>query len=185
MTGVKFDYTSTDSQGTRVEPISLSGFDIDGYSEYEASLISRNREFWDSTSGVAVYRRFGVPQVFSHGCRNMKHSLGLQLSALQESMKYKADIANFLEPWYGIGTVPGYSTVFTSPLFIKSFRLVQSETMCKSAPFRVVPNLEGLCSLLPATIRFLYNPLPLYRLFPFNEEPLCRKSFFDILPEHH
>ena len=35
----------------------------------------------------------------------MKTSLELQLGALNESMKYKADIPNFLESWYGIKTV--------------------------------------------------------------------------------
>ena len=35
----------------------------------------------------------------------MKTSLELQLGALNESMKYKADIPNFLEPWYGIGII--------------------------------------------------------------------------------
>jgi len=38
-------------------------------------------------------------------CGDMKASLELQLGALKNSMDYKMDIANFLEPWYGIGTV--------------------------------------------------------------------------------
>jgi hypothetical protein len=35
----------------------------------------------------------------------MKRSLELQLGALEKSMLFKADVPNFLEPWYGIGTV--------------------------------------------------------------------------------
>jgi uroporphyrinogen-III decarboxylase len=35
----------------------------------------------------------------------MKDSLENQLGALAKSMMYKADVPNFLEPWYGIGTI--------------------------------------------------------------------------------
>jgi hypothetical protein len=52
-----------------------------------------------------VYRRFRVPSVFSFDSRDMQRSLALQLGALTASMKFAADIPNFLEPWYGIGTV--------------------------------------------------------------------------------
>lgn len=100
-----FDITLADSQGTEIIPMDPAIFELDRYHEYEAALIEHNKEFWQSKSGVAVYRRFRVPKVFSYGCRDMKNSLELQLGALNESMKYKSDIANFLEPWYGIGTV--------------------------------------------------------------------------------
>ena len=56
-------------------------------------------------SGVLVYRRMRVAEVFSYGCRDMKQSLEWQLGALQKSMDYEADVPNFLEPWYGIGLV--------------------------------------------------------------------------------
>ncbi len=101
----EFDYTLADSQGTLVEPLSPDKFDIPKYVDYEAALLSGNARFWQSKSGVAVYRRFRVPQVYSYGCRDMKQSLAWQLGALDMSMAYKADILNFLEPWYGIGTV--------------------------------------------------------------------------------
>ena len=106
MSSNTFDYKSSDSQGTVLSPIQASEFDMDEYADYNSSLLEKNKEFWENSSGVAVYRRFRVPEVFSHGCRDMKYSLGLQLAALRESMNYKGDIANFLEPWYGIGTVP-------------------------------------------------------------------------------
>lgn len=93
---MSFDYRSADSQGTLVEPINPKDFDIDEYCEYESLLLDRCRKFWEGNSGVLVYRRFRVPEVFSYGCRDMKRSLELQLAALKESMKYKADIPNFL-----------------------------------------------------------------------------------------
>jgi len=100
-----FDYQLHDSQATEVEPIDPADFDIDNYCEYEASLLRRCRSFRASDAGIAVYRRFRPPTVFSYGCRDMKLSLALQLGALAESMKYPADIPNFIEPWYGFGAV--------------------------------------------------------------------------------
>jgi hypothetical protein len=102
-----FDYTVRDAQETHVEPIPVEKFDLEEYHQYELALREKCRKFWNSDQGVAVYRRFRAPGVFASACRNMKTSLELQLGALKESMKYKADIPNFLEPWYGIGTVTG------------------------------------------------------------------------------
>jgi hypothetical protein len=42
-------------------------------------------------------------EVFADGSRDMQRSLALQLGCLQKSMDYRADIPNFLEPWYGVG----------------------------------------------------------------------------------
>ncbi len=102
-----FDNTLSDAQGTEILPINPDKFDLIRYSEYEQSLLERCQTFQEDSSGVLVYRRFRVPQVFSYGCRDMKLSLALQLAALNESMKYKADVPNFLEPWYGIGLLAG------------------------------------------------------------------------------
>ena len=101
---MKFDYTSNDTQATDVEPVKPDKFDFDAYSNYESGLLHSCKEFRESDSGVLVYRRFRVGEVFADGCRDMKRSLELQLGALQKSMDYLADIPNFLEPWYGIGT---------------------------------------------------------------------------------
>lgn len=101
----EFNYNSGDSQGTSVEPLEPKDFDLVGYRDYEAQLLEKNSKFWSAKEGVHVYRRFREPEVFSFGCADMKHSLSLQLSGLQKSIAYKADIANFLEPWYGIGTI--------------------------------------------------------------------------------
>ncbi len=46
-----------------------------------------------------------VAEVFAGGCRSSEESPARQLGALHKSMAYKADVPNFLEPWYGIGTI--------------------------------------------------------------------------------
>ena len=100
-----FNYMLSDAQGSLVEPLEPSEFDVSRYQEYEAELLGQNKAFWETSSGVHVYRRFRVPSVFSYDCNDMKRSLAFQLGALQASMEFETDIANFLEPWYGIGTV--------------------------------------------------------------------------------
>ena len=99
-----FDTSSKDSQGTIVAPLAPELFDIEAYADYSAKQNQRIKEFNNAESGVLVYRRFRVPEVYSYGSRDMKQSLSLQLGALTESINFKADFANFLEPWYGIGT---------------------------------------------------------------------------------
>ncbi len=100
----EFDQTLADSQATPVEPLAVEDFDFEAYAQYEKSLSERCRQFWAADSGVLVYRRMRVADVFSYGCRDMKASLAWQLGALRKSMDYPADVPNFLEPWYGIGT---------------------------------------------------------------------------------
>lgn len=101
----KFNNNIADSQATEVEAISPQNFDFDAYVDYDKSLQEKSRDFWEKDSGVLVYRRMRVAEVFSYGSKDMKNSLELQLGALQKSMYYKADVPNFLEPWYGIGTI--------------------------------------------------------------------------------
>ncbi len=103
----RFDVNLADSQATSIKPLEAGKFDILAYESYEQGLLERCRNFRGSKSGVLVYRRMRVAEVFSHGCRDIKKSLEWQLGALKESMGYRADIPNFLEPWYGIGTVAG------------------------------------------------------------------------------
>jgi hypothetical protein len=100
-----FDQTVADAQATPVEPLDVADFDFEAYAAYEAAREERCRAFWAGDSGVLVYRRMRVAEVFSYGCRDMEASLRWQLGALQESMAYEADVPNFLEPWYGIGTI--------------------------------------------------------------------------------
>ena len=99
----KFDPSKNDAQATVVEPVKASEFCFDTYQEYTHKLNTRCKEFILGRSGILVYRRMRVAEVFSFGCRDMKQSLEWQLGALQKSMDYEADVPNFLEPWYGIG----------------------------------------------------------------------------------
>jgi hypothetical protein len=101
----KFDTRLADAQATHVLPVKPGNFDFGKYESYCAALDQTCSEFWKLSSAVAVYRRMRVGECFSFGCRDMKQSLELQLGALKKSMLYQADIPNFLEPWYGIGTV--------------------------------------------------------------------------------
>lgn len=105
MLETKFDTTLRDSQGTAVAPVAPEQFDLNAYQEYEAELLENNREFVKAGEGLLVYRRVRADGVFYDKCRDYKESLALQLGALRMSMGYKADIANFLEPWYGIGYI--------------------------------------------------------------------------------
>ncbi|MBN2210885.1 MAG: hypothetical protein JW709_05760 [Sedimentisphaerales bacterium] len=102
-----YDYTNPDVQATSVDPISPERFDFDAFADYEAVRRQRCRNFWQACSGVAVYRRVRVREIFLDGCRDMRQSLKLQLGGLQKSLDYAADIPNFLEPWYGIGVGAG------------------------------------------------------------------------------
>lgn len=101
----RFDISLADSQATKVLPVSPEKFDIQKYSEYSSIRDERCESFIKSDSGVVVYRRMRVGECFSFGCSDMKSSLELQLGALEKSMLFKADVPNFLEPWYGIGVV--------------------------------------------------------------------------------
>ncbi len=100
-----FNVNAADSQATVVHPIEPQHFDIDEYADYEASLLERCGKFWSSNSGVLVYRRMRVKEVFAADSNSKEKSLAWQLGALKESMRYQADIPNFLEPWHGLGTV--------------------------------------------------------------------------------
>jgi hypothetical protein len=101
----RFDISLADSQATKVLPVKPENFDFQKYSDYSSLLDKRCDSFIRSESGVVVYRRMRVGECFSYGCRDMKNSLELQLGALEKSMLFKADVPNFLEPWYGIGVV--------------------------------------------------------------------------------
>lgn len=100
-----FNYSLADSQATVVEPVASDEFPYDEYGVYEEERRERCRAFWAADSGVLVYRRMRVADCFSAGCADFRRSLELQLGALSASMAYPADVPNFLEPWYGIGTL--------------------------------------------------------------------------------
>lgn len=98
-----FDSTLRDSQSTEVTAVSPDRFDIERYAEYANEQDKKVKRFLEADSGVLVYRRFRVAEVYGWECRDRELSLRLQLGALQMSMDYAADMANYLEPWYGIG----------------------------------------------------------------------------------
>ena len=100
-----FDTNLADAQATQVMPCAPELFNLAAYHDYINRLSESCADFWQASSGVLVYRRMRVAEVFSYGCRNMKDSLAWQLGALKKSMDYQADVPNFLEPWYGIGTI--------------------------------------------------------------------------------
>lgn len=100
-----FDTSLADSQATRVDPIAPERFDRARYADYAAALDERCADFWKADQGVLVYRRMRVKEVFAEECRDRQRSLAWQLGALERSMCFEADIPNFLEPWYGLGTV--------------------------------------------------------------------------------
>lgn len=140
-----FNNQIADAQATAVEPLAPDHFPFEAYAEYEAARHERCRAFWSADSGVLVYRRMRVAPVFSAGCRDMEQSLKWQLGGLAASMDYEADIPNFLEPWYGIGTIasafgatyqwePGQAPA-TRPLF-------NSVTDALTAPFCAVAETE-------------------------------------------
>jgi hypothetical protein len=141
----RFDQHCSDSQATAVQPVAPEEFDLDRYAAYEDSLLPRCRQFRAGDSGVLVYRRMRVAKVFSHGCRDMKASLAWQLGALQKGMGYRADVPNFLEPWYGIGTVAaafGIDYVWPpgqAPAVRPRFASVEQALECEPSPVAQTP----------------------------------------------
>jgi hypothetical protein len=101
----KFNNQLSDAQATQVTPIKPGDFDLEKYAAYVEILNNKCAAFWESSSGVVVYRRMRVAECFSFGCSDMESSLENQLGSLEKSMLFKADVPNFLEPWYGIGTI--------------------------------------------------------------------------------
>jgi hypothetical protein len=132
----KFDTSSSDSQGTIIEPMPIDSFDIGQYAEYCEELEKGCAAFQGASEGLLVYRRFRVPQVFAGSCRDMELSLSFQLAALKKSMDFPMDIPNFLEPWYGIGAVPGaYGAEYlwqgdAAPATMPLFRSVKEALSC-------------------------------------------------------
>lgn len=101
----EFDSSLKDSQGTAAVPLTAAEFPFEEYDAYSREREGRCADFIKGRINTLVYRRFRVPEVFASVSADMKRSLELQLGALKESMEYAGDIPNFLEPWYGIGTI--------------------------------------------------------------------------------
>ncbi|MBN1415289.1 MAG: hypothetical protein JW973_09330 [Bacteroidales bacterium] len=134
----KFNTAIRDAQATEVIPISPEEFDFDEYAHYSSSLNKKCDAFRKSQSGVLVYRRMRVADCFSYGCRDMEMSLKNQLGALKKSMMFKADVPNFLEPWYGIGIIASaFGSEYTwiegnAPAMKPSFSSVDEALACET-----------------------------------------------------
>jgi hypothetical protein len=142
---MRFDTTKSDSQATEVTPIAPQKFNFEAYAEYENSLTDRCKAFQDAAEGVLVYRRMRAAEVFAAGCSDNKRSLELQLGCLQQSMKFKADVPNFLEPWYGIGlTASAYGAEYIwnknlAPAVHTSFSTVADALQHEPLPIAQTP----------------------------------------------
>jgi len=142
MDSTEFDVTVADSQATVVAPVTPAEFDFEAYEEHEAMLLETCRAFQEAPSGVLVHRRMRVREVFSYGCRDMRRSLEFQLGALTQSLGFQMDIPNFLEPWYGIGTVAsayGFNYEWyegQAPAGRTLFRTVEEALRSKPMPVR-------------------------------------------------
>jgi len=138
----EFDTSIRDSQATAVEPIAPDAFDYVAYADYVSEKSESIQRFLAADSGVLVYRRMRAGECFSGQCRDMEYSLAMQLGALQKSMAYKADIPNFLEPWYGIGTAAaafGIDYVWDegqAPAIRPAFTTVAEALACKTTPIK-------------------------------------------------
>ena len=171
-----FDTGSSDSQGTWVTPIPVSSFDLDAYAEYCAGLDENCGRFWASSRGTLVHRRFRIPQVYAGPCQDMELSLGLQLSALKQSMDFAMDVPNFLEPWYGIGVIPSaYGAEYIwnkdlAPVTLPLFRTVEEALAAESVPAANTPVgrhilnmieyfLEKTGGKVPVSLSDLQSPL--------------------------
>ena len=100
-----FDTSKRDVQASPVEPVDPGCFDYEAFLAREERQLDCCRAFRDAGEGILVHRRMRVAEVFSDLCGDMPLSLRLQLGGLQAGLAYLNDCPNFLEPWYGIGTV--------------------------------------------------------------------------------
>lgn len=107
MATAQFDYTKPDAMAMSVEPVEPDRFDFDRFEAFAAEADRRYAEFLARPSGVAVWQRVRVGEVFRDACSDMKLSLRLQLGGLTKAMDYLTDAPPYLEPWYGIGTTAG------------------------------------------------------------------------------
>lgn len=130
-----FDNTIRDAQSTAVTGLNPEQFDFDAYQDYTAGKDAKIKAFVEADSGVLVYRRFRVAEVFGAECKDKELSLRLQLGALKASMDYEADIPNFLEPWYGLG--------IGAAAFGPEYVWNPGQAPAITAPFE---DLEGACS---------------------------------------
>lgn len=98
-----FNYTLKDAQAMPVTPIDPHDFDLARCEAFAAEADQRYADFLSKSSGLAVWQRVRVGEVFRDACRDMRDSLRWQLGGLAQSLAYATDAPAYLEPWYGIG----------------------------------------------------------------------------------
>jgi hypothetical protein len=99
-----FNYTLKDAQALPVTSVEPQDFDLARYAAFAAEADQRYADFLRKPSGLEVWQRVRVGEVFRDACRDMRQSLRLQLGGLLKSLDYASDAPTYLEPWYGIGT---------------------------------------------------------------------------------
>ena len=99
-----FNNTLKDAQALPVTPIEPRDFDLARFEAHATEADQRYADFLSKSSGLAVWQRVRVGEVFRDACRDMRESLRLQLGGLLKSLDYTTDAPMYLEPWYGIGT---------------------------------------------------------------------------------
>lgn len=183
----KFNTNLRDSQSSMIAPLAPERFDFSAYSDYEATLLESNRAFAQANSGLLVYRRFRADGVFYDKCRSAEESLALQLGALKASTAYKGDIANFLEPWYGIGYIaasfggkyvwPDGQAPAVEPLFHKVQEILDADVrpIAETEIGRHILNmteyfLEKTHGKIPVSFTDIQSPLNMLSyLLPMND----------------
>jgi len=202
----QFNSQLSDAQATEVTPIKPENFDFGEYASFAENLNEKCDTFWKGDSGVVVYRRMRVAECFSYGCKDMKSSLENQLGALQKSMLFKADVPNFLEPWYGIGTIasafggdylwlegnaPALKANFTSLEELLAYKPQEvSQTNIGRHTLNMIEYfMDKTHGLLPVSFTDTQSPLNMVgHLLPLDQfffdlmmEPEMVVKFFDIL----
>jgi hypothetical protein len=191
-----------------IEPIDPGSFDYDTYEAYARDLNARCAAFWKSAEGVLVYRRMRAAGIYTYACRDMALSLGIQLGALQRSLAFRGDVPNFIEPWYGVGTIAsafGAEYIWpdnNAPAVRPSFASLDQLLAYEPAPVTSTPIgrhtlgmieyfLEKTGGRVPMSTTDSQSPLnmvghlmPLDDFFPgFVEEPEKVRALFDVLAD--
>ena len=131
-----FDFNTQDAQALPVTPVDPRDFDFARFEDHAHAADARFAEFLRAPSGVAVWQRVRVADVFRDGCRDMRASLLWQLGGLTKSLGYLTDAQNYLEPWYGIGT--------TASAFGGEYEWLDGQAPAMRAQFKTIDELVDL-----------------------------------------
>lgn len=152
-----FDYTRADVMATPVEPVDPAEFDFERFEAFVAGAEARYAAFLARPSGVAVWHRVRVGEVFRDACRDKDLSLRLQLGGLSRAMEYLTDAPPYLEPWYGIGT--------TAAAFGADYEWAPGQAPAVRPPYRTLAELPELVPGDPRKIPILSYTLETIEYF--------------------